>query len=91
MDWILNRCVEFMGTTVGSTRFTDRTYADDGVADCPAKWTEILTTFDTAAATCHVRRRRSIENRSRFTTTLSASGQTFEAVEQFIYLGSITV
>jgi len=30
MDWILNRCTESMGVTVGSTRITDQAYADDG-------------------------------------------------------------
>jgi len=53
MDWILNRCTESLGVTVGSTRFTDQDYADDGVlfTDCPSKWPEILTTFDAAAET----------------------------------------
>ena len=53
MDWILNRFTESMGVTVGSTRFTDQAYADDGVlfTDCPSKWPEILTTFDAAAET----------------------------------------
>ena len=53
MDWILNRCTESMSVTVGSTRFTDQAYADDGVlfTDCRSKWPEILTAFDAAAET----------------------------------------
>ena len=40
-----------MGTTVGSSKFTDQDYADDAVLfyDCPSKWPYILSSFDEAA------------------------------------------
>ena len=96
MDWILNRCTESMGVTVGSTRFTDQAYADDGVlfTDCPSKWPEILTTFD-AAETMGLHtswQKTKIQNIGHGTPPSSvymqASGQTVEAVYQFLYLGS---
>ena len=47
----LCRCT--MGTTVGSSKFTDQDYADDAVlfSDCPSKWPYILSSFDEAAHT----------------------------------------
>ena len=47
IDWILARCTDAMGITVGSFRFTDQDYADDAddavlFTDCPSKWPPIL-------------------------------------------------
>ena len=97
MDWILNRCAEFMGVTVGSTCFTDQAYADDGVlfTVCLSKWPEILTTFDVAAETMGLHtswQKTKIRNIGHGTLPSSvymqASGQTVEAVDQFVYLDS---
>ena len=46
-------CTGIMGTTVGSSKFTDQDYADDAVlfSDCPSKWPYILSSFDEAAHT----------------------------------------
>ena len=53
IDWILSSCTGIMGTTVGSSKFTDQDYADDAVlfSDCPSKWPYILSSFDEAAHT----------------------------------------
>ena len=53
IDWILSSCTGNMGTTVGSSKFTDQDYADDAVllSDCPSKWPHILSSFDEAAHT----------------------------------------
>jgi len=53
IDWILTRCTDAMGITVGSSRFTDQDYADDAVlfTDCPSKWPPIPSNFDEAAHT----------------------------------------
>ena len=53
IDWILSNCTGIMGTTVGSSKFTDQYYADDAVlfSDCPSKWPYILSSFDEAAHT----------------------------------------
>ena len=39
IDWILARCMDAIGITVGSFRFTDQEYADDTALfpDCPSK------------------------------------------------------
>jgi len=94
MDWILNRCTESMAVTVGSTCFTDQAYADDGVlfTDCPSKWPQILTTFDAAAETMAENEDSeywpSVHRHLQFTYRMQASGQTVEAGDQFLYLGS---
>ena len=53
IDWILSSCTGIMGSTVGSSKFTDQDYADDAVlfSDCPSKWPHILSSFDEAAHT----------------------------------------
>ena len=53
VDWILSSCTGIMGTTVGSSKFTDQDYADDAVlfSDCPSKWPYILSSFDEATHT----------------------------------------
>ena len=53
IDWILFCCTGIMGTTVGSSKFTDQDYADDAVlfSDCPSKWPYILSSFNEAAHT----------------------------------------
>ena len=86
-----------MGVKVGSTRFTDQAYADDGAlfTDCLSKWPEILTTFDAAAETMRLHtswQKTKIQNIGHGTQPSSvymqASGQTVVAVNQFLYLGS---
>jgi len=100
MDWILNRCTESMGVTVGSTRFTDQVYADDGVlfTDCLSKWPEILITFDAAAETMGLHtswQKTKIRNIGHGTPPSSVymqiSGQTVEAVDQFLYLAVLLI
>jgi len=53
IDWILSSYTGIIGTTVGSSKFTDQDYADDAVlfSDCPFKWPYILSSFDEAAHT----------------------------------------
>jgi len=53
IDWILSSCTGIMGSTVGSSKFTDQDYADDAVlfSDCPSKWPHILSSFDEASHT----------------------------------------
>jgi len=53
IDWIVARCTDAMGITVGYSRFTDQDYADDAAlfTDCPSKWPLILSSFDEAAHT----------------------------------------
>ena len=53
IDQFLSSCAGTMGTTVGSSKFTDQDYADDAVlfTDCPSKWPHILSSFDEAAHT----------------------------------------
>ena len=97
VHWILNKCTKSMGVTVGSTRFANQAYANDGVlfTDCPSKWPEILTTFDAAAETMglHTSWQKTKIQKSGHGTPpssvyMQASGQTVEAVDQFVYLGS---
>jgi len=79
-----------MSVTVGSTRFTDQAYADDGVlfTDCRSKWPEILTAFDAAAETMRLHtswQKTKVQNIGHGTPPSSvymqASGQTVEAVD----------
>ena len=89
-----------MGVTASSTRFTYQAYAMlmmvfDLFTDCPTKWPEILTTFDAAAETMGLHtswQKTKIQNIGHGTPPSSvymqASGQTVEAVDQSLYLGS---
>ena len=95
IDWILSSCAGIMGTTVGSSKFTDQDYADDAVlfSDCPSKWPYILSSFDEAAHTMGLNTswsKTKIQNLGRGVTPapVQLQGHIVESTDRFTYLGS---
>ena len=95
IDWILSSCAGTMGTTVGSSKFTDQDYADDAVlfSDCPSKWPHILSSFDEAARTMGLNTswsKTKIQNLGHGVTPalLQLQGHIIESTDRFTYLGS---
>ena len=95
IDWILSSCAGIMGTTVGSSKFTDQDYADDAVlfSDCPSKWPHILSSFDEAAHTMGLNAswlETKIQNLSHGVTPapVQLQGHVVESTDRFTYLGS---
>jgi len=95
IDWILSSCAGTMGTTVGSSKFTDQDYADDAVlfSDCPSKWPYILSSFDEAAHTMGLNAswlKTKIQNLSHGVTPapVQLQGHVVESTDRFTYLGS---
>jgi len=95
IDWILSSCTGNMGTTVGSSKFTDQDYADDAVllSDCPSKWPHILSSFDEAAHTMGLNTswsKTKIQNLDHGVTPapVQLQGHIVESTDRFTYLGS---
>jgi len=97
VHWWTNKLHIGLPTPHHRSQITDQAYADDGVlfTDCPSKWPEILTTFDAAAETMGLHtswQKTKIQNIGHgappSSVYIQASGQTVEAVDQFLYLGS---
>jgi len=84
-----------MGTTVGSSKFTDQDYADDAVlfSDCLSKWPYILSSFDKAAHTMGLNTswsKTKIQNLGHGITPapVQLQGHVVESTDRFTYLGS---
>ena len=95
IDWILARCTDAMGITVGSSRFTDQDYADDAVlfTDCPSKWPFILSSFDEAAHTMGLSTswlKTKIQNLGHETipAPVQLQGHVVDFTDRFTYLSS---
>ena len=85
-----------MGTTVGSSKFTDQDYADNAVlfSDCPSKWPHILSSFDEVARTMGLNtswlktKIRNLGHGVRQPAPVQLHGHIVESTDRFIYLGS---
>ena len=95
IDWLMRQCSDKFGVDVGSSRFTDIDYADDGVlfASDPDKWNEILCSYETAAGSMglHVNwLKTKLQNigSGPDPSQVSFGTQTVDPVTQFTYLGS---
>ena len=87
-----------MGTTVGSSKFTDQDYADDAVlfSDCTSTWPYILSSFDEAAHTNGTMglntswSKTKIQNLGHGVTPapVQLQGHVVESTDSFTYLGS---
>jgi len=95
IDWILARCTDTMGITVGSSRFTGQDYADDAVlfTDCPSKWPPILSGFDEAAHTVGLSTsclKTKIQNlgHGAIPAPVQLLGHVVDSTDRFTYLGS---
>jgi len=95
VDWIISRCANTMGISVGSSTFTDLDYADDAVlfTDCQSKWPDILSHFDTAAQTLGLHtswQKTKVQNvgYGPAPSPVNVQGQPVEVTDQFTYLGS---
>ena len=84
-----------MGTTVGSSKFTDQDYADDAVlfSDWTSKWPYILSSFDEAAHTMGLNTswsKTKIQNFGHGVTPVPVQlqGHIVESIDHFTYLGS---
>jgi len=86
-------CAGAMGTTVGSSKFTDQDYADDAVlfSDCPSKWPYIMSSFDKAAHTMGLNTswsKTKIQNLGHGVTPAPVQYHIVESTDRFTYLGS---
>jgi len=95
MDWIMSRCANTMGISVGSSTFTELDYADDAVllTNCQSKWPEILSHFDTAAQTLGLHtswQKTKVQNvgYGPAPSPVNVQGQSVEVTDQFTYLAS---
>ena len=95
IDWILSSCAGAMGTTVGSSKFTDQDYAGNAVlfSDCPSKWLYILSSFDEAAHTMGLNTswsKTKIQNLGHGVTPapVQLQGHIVESTDRFTHLGS---
>jgi len=95
IDWILARCTDAYGITVGSSRFTDQDYADDAVlfTDCPSEWLPILSSFDEAAHTMGLSTswlKTKIQNlgHREIPDPVQLQGHVVDSTDRFTYLGS---
>jgi len=88
IDWIVYSCAGTMGTTVGSSKFTDEIH-------CPSMWPHILSSFDEAAHTMGLNTswlKTKIQNLGRGVTPapVQLQGHVVESTDRFtyMYLGS---
>ena len=95
IDQIMTSCEGSYGITVDSNSFGDLDYADDAalMASDPSRWHSILSHFRDAAASvglCPSWSKTKVQNLAAGPSPLSVSidGQSVEAVDSFIYLGS---
>ena len=91
----MSSCEGSYGITVVSHSFGDLDYADDAalMASDPSRWHSILSHFRDAAASvglCPSWSKTKVQNLAAGPPPLSVSidGQSVEAVDSFIYLGS---